>query len=219
LVLHGFVNLSLACIAAFYGSKVLVGSFQKGSTSGGLAAYRTVTSVKWTHPKFQVTDRGAQSYDMVMFKIQSVQPQYPHLKSVVLNPDPSSVAPGSVLTMIGFGYTGWNESESQTLLKANVAAISNTDCEQRYGRKPHFLDESVTCTMGTNATNSSSSGSTSCFGDSGGPMVDSKGRLVGVISFGTRCTTDDCDLDRDDTHPFVCCIFAHARSTFFNFLH
>jgi trypsin len=168
---------------------VLVGAFQKDSTSGGLAASRTVLSDKLVHPKFQITDRGAQSYDMVLFKIQSVLPQYPALKPAVLNADPNGTAPGSLLTMIGFGYTGWNESESPTLLRANVTAISTTDCEKRYGRKPNFFDESTTCSMGSNSTNSS--GSTSCFGDSGGPMMDSYGRLVGVISFGTKCTSGD----------------------------
>ena len=178
---------------AFYGSKVLVGAFQRGSTSGGLAAYRTVASDKFAHPKFQVTDRGAQSFDLVLFKIQSVLPQYPHLKPAALNGDPTATAPGSVLTMIGFGYTGWNESESQILLRANVSAISTPDCERRYGRKPNFFDASATCTVGSSngygTTNSN--GSTSCFGDSGGPMVDSSGRLVGVISFGTKCTSSE----------------------------
>jgi trypsin len=178
--------LGAAHCTAFYGSKVLVGSFQRGSTSGGLAAYRTVVSEKFRHPRFQITERGAQSYDMVLFKIESVLPQYPNLKPAELNADPTAVTPGSVLTMIGFGYTNWNESESSTLLRANVAAISNTECEQRYGRKPNFFDESVTCTIGSNSTNSS--GSTSCFGDSGGPLVDPNGRLVGILSFGTKCT-------------------------------
>jgi Trypsin len=98
---------------------------------------------------------------------------------VSLNADPNGTAAGTPATMVGFGYTGWNETESPRLLKASVTTIATADCEQRYGRRPGSFDESAVCTLGTT--------STSCFGDSGGPLLDSTGSLIGVVSFGTTC--------------------------------
>jgi Trypsin len=161
----------------FYGNTVLVGPVDKDGTSGGLAVYRSVIGDKVVHPQFQVTDRGAHSYDFVLFKIQKVQQD--NIRPVSLNADPNGTAAGTPATMVGFGYTGWNETESPRLLKASVTTIATADCEQRYGRRPGFFDESAVCTLGTT--------STSCFGDSGGPLLDSKGSLIGVVSFGTTC--------------------------------
>jgi Trypsin len=164
----------------FYGSKVLVGPVEKDSTSGGLAVYRSVIGDKVVHPQFQITERGAHSYDFALFKIQMVQQD--NIRPVSLNADPTATAAGSQATMVGFGYTGWNESESPRLLKASVATIDTADCEKRYGRRPGFFDESAVCTLGTS--------STSCFGDSGGPLLDSNGSLIGIVSFGTTCKSD-----------------------------
>jgi trypsin len=165
--------------AGYYGERVLVGAFEKDSTSGGAAVYRRVLSEKKVHPKFRVTERDAISHDLVMFKIRSVQ-QFPNLKPIPLNADANATAPGKQVTLVGFGFTNWNETESQRLLTASVKTISTSECETRYGHRPGFLDESVTCTLGT--------ASTSCFGDSGGPVVDdATGKLVGIISFGTQC--------------------------------
>jgi Trypsin len=163
--------------ADFYGDTVLVGPVDKDGTSGGLAVYRSVISEKVVHPQFQVTERGAHSYDFVLFKIQKVQQD--NIRPVSLNADPNGTAAGTPATMVGFGYTGWNETESPRLLKASVTTIATADCEQRYGRRPGFFDESAVCTLGTT--------STSCFGDSGGPLLDSTGSLIGVVSFGTTC--------------------------------
>jgi Trypsin len=164
--------------ADFYGSTVLVGPVDKDGTSGGLAVYRSVVGDKVVHPLFQVTDRGAHSYDFVLFKIQMVQQD--NIRPVSLNADPTATAAGSPATMVGFGYTGWNEAESPRLLKASVTTIGTADCEQRYGRRPGFFDESAVCTLGTT--------STSCYGDSGGPLLDAQGSLLGIVSFGTTCT-------------------------------
>jgi trypsin len=140
-----------------------------------LAVYRSVIGEKVLHPQFRITDRGAHSYDFILFKIEKIQQG--NIRPVALNADPSATAAGRPATMVGFGYTGWNETESSTLLKASVTTIDTIDCENRYGRKPGFLDESAVCTLGTT--------STSCFGDSGGPLLDSTGSLLGIVSFGT----------------------------------
>jgi hypothetical protein len=142
-----------------------------------LAVYRQVTSEKFVHPQYKITDRGASSYDFVMFKIQKVDQG--NIRPVVINRDLSATAPGNAATLVGFGYTDWDESESLRLLKAQVTTIATSDCETRYGRNPGFFDESVVCTLGTS--------STSCFGDSGGPLLDASGRLIGLIDFGTKC--------------------------------
>jgi S1-C subfamily serine protease len=134
-----------------------------------------ITSQKVVHPRYQITDRGANSYDFVLFKIQKVQSA--SSRPVVMNPDRNAVAAGNLATLVGLGFTGWNESESSTILKGSVSTLDTADCERRYGRSPGFFDESVVCTIG--------SSSTSCFGDSGGPLLDKNGQLIGVISFGT----------------------------------
>jgi trypsin len=174
----------------------------KDGTSGGLAVYRSVVGDKVVHPLFQVTDRGAHSYDFVLFKIQMVQQDNIH--PVSLNADPTATAAGSPATMVGFGYTGWNEAESPRLLKASVTTIDTADCEQRYGRKPGFFDESAVCTLGTT--------STSCYGDSGGPLLDANGSLIGIVSFGTTCTFirvlfSAASIKLTPTRSYLCTLF------------
>lgn len=157
---------------------MLVGALDKNSAANGSAVYRRVLSGMMAHPRFQLTPRGALSYDFVLFRIDSVQ-GYGGIRCIELNEDPVATQPGRQVKIVGFGALVWNGTESERLMTASVSTIDTEECERRYGRKPGFLDESVTCTLG--------SGTTTCYGDSGGPVVDSSGRLIGITSFGTTC--------------------------------
>jgi secreted trypsin-like serine protease len=164
-----------------------------------MGEYRAVTSQKFVHPRYQITDRGANSYDFVMFKIEKVQNA--NIRPAVMNPDRSAVAAGSPGEVVGFGYTGYNEAESPMLLKGSVSTLDTADCERRYGRNPGFFDESVVCTIG--------SSSTSCFGDSGGPLLDQNGLLVGVISFGTQRKSPMTFSVAAFKHIWICFLTSH----------
>lgn len=151
-----------------------MGSHTRSGALQGLAQYRKVRSDKIVHPAFNYTSNGFISHDLVVFRIQAVD----NIRPVQLNTVASRPTTAETLIAVGYGYTAANGSESPVLLQASVHAINTTVCEQLYNRKPGIFDDSVMCTMGDETT--------TCYGDSGGPIVDLEQRLVGVISFGTK---------------------------------
>jgi Trypsin len=163
---------------ADYGSQVAVGQYEYGSTSNGMAQYREIQGLKVVHPNFTITKAGIPSYDLVLFKIQAVDK--PHLRPIKLNTELNTPAVGDDLTTIGFGNTAWNTSHSSILLKTTLQHIPTSTCETMYGRKSGSMGDSIMCSLGVN--------STTCLDDSGGPVVDANGTLVGVAAFGSNCT-------------------------------
>ena len=91
------------------------------------------------------------------------------------NRDPTyPSATGTDLFMVGFGRTNIEGSLSPILQTAKVDFLDNTACGGRYDR---YNGDQVLC------ADSPTSEAGICYGDSGGPLLDSKNLVVGLNSY------------------------------------
>ncbi|CAL8072410.1 unnamed protein product [Orchesella dallaii] len=120
----------------------------------------------------------------LMNVVEIVSQKEPILRTTCLPPrrhnDPFV---GSNLTVVGWGVTAERGDISNELLKVQVTALSNEQCNEQY-------DGAITYEMICAA----SPGKDSCQGDSGGPAfkeVYGRYMQVGVVSFGHGCARPD----------------------------
>ncbi|XP_076818054.1 trypsin-1-like [Clavelina lepadiformis] len=92
---------------------------------------------------------------------------------------------GTDCEISGWGTTSFGGSTSQTLLKATVPIVSNTQCNTWYNTIGHTVYDNQVC------AGYESGGTDTCQGDSGGPLAckDSNGAYIleGVTSWGVGC--------------------------------
>ncbi|XP_034106687.1 venom serine protease [Drosophila albomicans] len=87
-----------------------------------------------------------------------------------------------VVDIAGWGTLGFGSAKSNTLQKANVMTIVNSDCSIRYNIS---IDANQVCTY-----DHTGQGQDSCQYDSGGPVIlrqRNRMFLLGVISYGRSC--------------------------------
>jgi len=191
-------------------SRVLVGAVKENQPSVGDAEWRNVLSAtKIKHPKYNARTNA---YDIMLFKIQEVTK--PHLVPVKLNGNDSVPSVGSQLEVIGIGAT--NAAGTQygpDLRYVNVKSFSQNYCKDRYGSG--IIENAMLCAGVTKGRKDS------CYGDSGGPLINQAGTQVGIVSFGAGCADPNfpgvysrvsgsidwikktiCDLS--DTNPEMC---------------
>lgn len=131
---------------------------------------RTITS-RVVHPSY---DPNTFNYDFLVMKLNSAVPYTP----IALNGNPNDPSPNEQLTVIGFGYTSeFAQSEPYYLRKVNVPYVDTATCGYDLGES---LNGALELCAGT-------TGKDSCEGDSGGPLMDSHGVQVGVVSYGAGC--------------------------------
>ncbi|KAI9575583.1 chymotrypsin-2 [Glossina fuscipes] len=87
---------------------------------------------------------------------------------------------GENLTMTGWGSWGVGLDYPVELKKLEVTYISNENCRKIYGLNRDDIDEGHLCVQPPSATGA-------CHGDTGGPLVNAEGVLVGVGNFGVPC--------------------------------
>lgn len=92
------------------------------------------------------------------------------------NVNPAVPANGETVTVIGFGHTSNNSPRSPDLLQVNLNIVNFGTCNSSYG---NLVKDEMIC--------AAAEGKDSCTGDSGGPLFNSKGDIVGVVSFGREC--------------------------------
>ncbi|XP_013100070.2 chymotrypsin-2 [Stomoxys calcitrans] len=87
---------------------------------------------------------------------------------------------GETLTMTGWGYEAVGEYYPNDLKKLSGTLISNEECKRVYAQYADDVDEGHLCVK-------QPAGSGACHGDTGGPLLNSKGQLVGVGNWGVPC--------------------------------
>jgi len=155
-------------------SSVLVGAVNEYNPSVGDAQTRNVipgSLVK--HPQY---DPRITAYDFMLFKIQRVTK--PHLTPIKLNTNDAVPSTGSQLTVIGTGALNPAGTKYDPNLRwVNINAVSHQSCSSRYGN--YIKQNAMLCAM--------AQGKDSCYGDSGGPLLNAAGVQVGVVSWGADC--------------------------------
>ncbi|QKX64238.1 uncharacterized protein TRUGW13939_11411 [Talaromyces rugulosus] len=98
-----------------------------------------------------------------------------------LQPEGAEVSVGTLGTITGWGILSSGGSQPSQLQEAEVAKISDKQCQEAYGNIT-----SITSSMHCFEIQ----GKGACQGDYGGPVVI-HGVQVGIISFGKGCANDD----------------------------
>jgi trypsin len=135
------------------------------------------------HPGWD-QDRDVLNYDVLVLKLATPLAADDAAQPIPFNTDPNYPVVGQRVVAMGFGITESN-SVSGYLRESDFEYISNDEC---FGRTIQFNNvlqsDSVMCTDPI-------AGSSTCLGDSGGPLIDEDGtRLLGVVSFGSGCQAD-----------------------------
>jgi hypothetical protein len=102
---------------------------------------------------------------------------------VAWNTDRAVPADGDTLTAIGFGRTSFNWDFPEELLQVDIQVFNHDACQATY--EVSDLDADRIICAGTEQ-----GGKDTCRGDSGGPLFNQNGILVGLTSFSER--SDEC---------------------------
>lgn len=104
------------------------------------------------------------------------------LQILPLNRDPVLPQSGDILRIMGFGVTDENGyGLVDALRQASVYAVNNGQCGNMYGGA--FDAEVMLCAGVPNGE------ADTCYGDSGGPLINDVGVQVGIVSWGDGCGT------------------------------
>ncbi|KAL3924038.1 MAG: hypothetical protein SGILL_001287, partial [Bacillariaceae sp.] len=135
------------------------------------------------HPGWD-EDRENLNHDILVLKLATPLSRNDVAQPIPYNTDRNYPSPGQSVLALGFGLTE-TQSVAPDLMEAEMEYISNDEC---WGRTIQFNNviqaEEVMCTDPI-------AGSSTCLGDSGGPLTDRDGtRLLGIVSFGSGCNPD-----------------------------
>lgn len=92
----------------------------------------------------------------------------------------------TTVTVMGYGWTNediFQGTRPEILQKAHVTVISNDRCQDWYG----VSQKTVTITGSQLCAGLKEGGRDACWADSGGPLIDADGTLVGIVSTGVGC--------------------------------
>ena len=170
------------CRSAWTG-KALVGAYRRNQEIGG-AEYIPIRR-RLMHPKWGGME--TLEYDIMLVFLEEIPSKNLSDSKVRL----ARVKPrkNEIVTTIGLGLLQESGGSPSLLQKVNLTYVSATECAKTYYPASLFDGDevidpnSMICAIGDNKD--------SCYGDSGGPLLNKKGRQVGVVSWGIGCSNND----------------------------
>jgi len=164
----GHILTAAHCVSGFSTWDIMLGAHnQRAPSEEGRIE---ITSRKaMTHPQW--SSRNLHN-DLAIITLPSAAPINDIIKAVPL----AAVSPatGTTVTVSGWGKTSDNSGVADVLHYVSVPTISNEECDVYGG----IMWEGMICTSGAG-------GKGSCNGDSGGPLINSAGEEVGIVSYGS----------------------------------
>ncbi|RFU79935.1 trypsin-like serine protease [Trichoderma arundinaceum] len=131
------------------------------------------------HPNYVVRSGGIPDFDVAVWHLSSPIAASSTIGYAKLTASGNDPASGSTVTTAGWGTTNENSNTLPArLLKVSVPVVSRTTCNSDYSGG---VTNNMFCAGLTQG------GKDSCSGDSGGPIVDASGTLIGVVSWGNGC--------------------------------
>ncbi|KAI1920299.1 hypothetical protein LOZ12_002350 [Ophidiomyces ophidiicola] len=151
------------------------------ATSGGVEVGISDIVV---HPQYI---SRALHHDIAILLLAAPISEGPNIKYAKLPKKYFDPAPKTKVLTAGWGATSVNVTTPDSLLQVELPVIERNACRKMHASKPFPLSEIVTdYTICAGADLKSS-----CYGDSGGPLLDETGQvLLGVVSAGYLCGTD-----------------------------
>jgi len=172
-LIHNDIILTAAHCHSFWENESIFVGATLLDGSDALAVARGLQ--EYVHPEFfhaTQSDVFRCENDIMLVKLDEVL-NTTEIPLLVWNSDPHVPHDGNNTDkdyiILGFGA-------SMRLLEARVPAINEASCREFYKSPPYFPDNMICA--GTPST-------TTCSGDSGGPLIHAEtGRVVGLVSFG-----------------------------------
>lgn len=151
----------------------LIGAYKYRSQNYGAELILVDRNI--VHPNF---NHQTMHNDYRILRVKHL-PKLPH-QICTLNRRKYNYPPaGAGVTVIGMGSVGQNtEHHPNFLAKATLRMVSFPTCQSNF-HGTLFEDTMMCATGGTSRD--------TCFGDSGGPLIDSHGEIAGITSFGYGC--------------------------------
>ncbi|TVY31787.1 Trypsin [Lachnellula subtilissima] len=132
------------------------------------------------NPDYTTNSDGVPDNDVAVWHLSTAIPTSSTIGYATLPAQGEDPATGSTLTVAGWGTTSESASSLPAALrKVNVPVISRASCQAEYSTAD--VTTNVFC------AGLAAGGKDSCSGDSGGPIIDSTGVLVGLVSWGQGC--------------------------------
>ncbi|KAH7313822.1 trypsin-like cysteine/serine peptidase domain-containing protein [Stachybotrys elegans] len=145
--------------------------------SGGVTAN---VSAFFLHPNWNDTPVDN---DIAVMKLSSPIAESPVIGYARLPPFGSDPSEGTILSVAGWGSLDPYEMQHpDALMRVDVPVVGRAKCQAQLSE---FLDLIVTESMF--CAGFDEGGQDACWGDSGGPIVDGSGTLVGLVSWGHLC--------------------------------
>ncbi|MER7764070.1 serine protease [Streptomyces sp. NPDC097619] len=133
---------------------------------------------QWKHPKYNARTIAN---DVAVLTLKTATRAKPI--KVTTSTDKASYKAGTKATILGWGRTSSTKPDlAANLKKATLPINSDATCKAAWGAT--FIPGANVC-AGKKSTGSDRTTTTSCNGDSGGPLIV-KGRIVGVVSWGIK---------------------------------
>jgi secreted trypsin-like serine protease len=153
---------SASCVHTGHPHTVRVGVYRRedGGKNVGVKCAKSHPNYKW--PDFQ--------YDIAVLKLEKSITALPF---PFLNTNPSYPnTDGTRLIAVGMGRDTTKGEVASKLMKLNYTYVSDEDCKETYG---DAVSKGLSiCAKGKDQG--------TCFGDSGGPLFDNDGILIGIVS-------------------------------------
>jgi secreted trypsin-like serine protease len=96
-----------------------------------------------------------------------------------INKNRTIPAAGSTVRTIGFGTTSESGKLSQVLQQVDIRVVDQAKCRATFASTHDTIADSMLCAIDSNKD--------ACQGDSGSPLLQLDGTLVGLVSWGIGC--------------------------------
>lgn len=146
----------------------------------------TVSAVlrQWNHPSYTVSSNGAPNNDIAVLTLAAPVKATPIRMTTNTDTGSYTGTAAGTAKVYGWGRTSSTTQDiSETLKTATLPIDSDATCTAAYG-STDFVKGHMVC-AGAAATGSDTGTTTTCNGDSGGPLIVG-GRIVGVVSWGVE---------------------------------
>lgn len=158
--------------------KVNIGDYDTRTDNEVKNYIRGIKSI-YIHPKY-IDEKF--NNDICILELDNPVPlnRSSDLRAAILPPQDSSLSPGTVCTVWGWGRLSYKGERSHILQSVKVPITSREECQKHLS---HTINQNMICAGGEE-------GKDACLGDSGGSLlvqVENRYVVCGVVSFGKNC--------------------------------